>query len=37
MKKILTGDFNSPKLELETGEIITWGQKSHRLGRKNCC
>ena len=25
--RILTGDFNSPKLELDTGEIITWGQK----------
>jgi len=25
--KILTGDFNSPKMELDTGEVITWGQK----------
>ena len=24
---ILTGDFNSPKQELMSGEVITWGQK----------
>ena len=31
--RILTGDFNSPKLELDTGEIITWGQKIGASGR----
>ena len=31
-KKILTGDFNSPKLELDTGEIVTWGQKINSVG-----
>ena len=31
-QKILTGDFNSPKAELETGEIITWGQKINSKG-----
>ncbi|MDC3268222.1 endonuclease/exonuclease/phosphatase family protein [Gammaproteobacteria bacterium] len=30
---ILTGDFNSPKLELDTGEIITWGQKIGASGK----
>jgi len=29
---ILTGDFNSPKLELDTGEVITWGQKINTSG-----
>ena len=33
IQKILTGDFNSPKLELETGEIITWGQKVSSSGK----
>ena len=33
VQKILTGDFNSPKLELETGEIITWGQKVSSSGK----
>ena len=31
--KILTGDFNSPKLELINGEIITWGQKIDASGK----
>ena len=31
-QKILTGDFNSPKAELETGEVITWGQKINASG-----
>ncbi len=31
--RILTGDFNSPKLELDTGEIITWGQKIDASGK----
>ena len=31
--KLLTGDFNSPKLELRDGEIITWGQKLGRSGK----
>lgn len=31
-QKILTGDFNSPKSELETGEIVTWGQKINSAG-----
>ena len=31
-QKILTGDFNSPKLELETGEVVTWGQKINSSG-----
>jgi len=31
-KKILTGDFNSPKSELSNGEIITWGQKITKAG-----
>ena len=31
--KILTGDFNSPKLELDNGEIITWGQKIGTSGK----
>ena len=33
IQKILTGDFNSPKLERETGEIITWGQKVSSSGK----
>ena len=31
-QKILTGDFNSPKSELENGEIVTWGQKINSSG-----
>ena len=31
--KILTGDFNSPKLELKTGEVVTWGQKISSSGK----
>tara|TARA_B100000767_G_C19662125_1_gene491482 strand:+ start:174 stop:1004 length:831 start_codon:yes stop_codon:yes gene_type:complete len=30
--KILTGDFNSPKEERDSGEIITWGQKINKNG-----
>ena len=30
---ILTGDFNSPKLELDSGEVITWGQKINTSGK----
>jgi len=30
---ILTGDFNSPKLELDSGEVITWGQKINASGK----
>jgi endonuclease/exonuclease/phosphatase family metal-dependent hydrolase len=30
--RILCGDFNSPQDELETGEVITWGQTIHRDG-----
>ena len=33
IQKILTGDFNSPKLELNTGEIVTWGQKISPSGK----
>ena len=32
-KRILTGDFNSPKQEFETGEVITWGQKISPSGK----
>ena len=32
-QKILTGDFNSPKLELSDGKIITWGQKISSSGK----
>ena len=32
-KKIVTGDFNSPKQELENGEVITWGQKINSNGK----
>ena len=32
-KKIVTGDFNSPKQELKTGEVITWGQKIGPSGK----
>ena len=31
--KILTGDFNSPKLEFETGKKVTWGQKIGASGK----
>ena len=31
--KILTGDFNSPKSELATGEVITWGQRISKNGK----
>lgn len=31
-KVILTGDFNSPKQELRTGEVITWGQRLNSKG-----
>ena len=31
-KKILSGDFNSPKEERGSGEIITWGQKINKKG-----
>ena len=31
--KILCGDFNSPKLETEDGEVVTWGQKINPLGK----
>ncbi len=30
---ILTGDFNSPKQELMTGEVITWAQKVNSSGK----
>ena len=30
---ILTGDFNSPKQELMSGEVITWGQKVNSSGK----
>jgi endonuclease/exonuclease/phosphatase family metal-dependent hydrolase len=30
--RILCGDFNSPQDELETGEVITWGQVIHKNG-----
>ena len=33
IRKILTGDFNSPKLELKTGEVVTWGQKISSSGK----
>ena len=32
-KRIVTGDFNSPKQELKTGEVITWGQKISPSGK----
>ena len=32
-QKILTGDFNSPKLELSDGKVITWGQKISSSGK----
>ena len=31
-KQIITGDFNSPKQELENGKVITWGQKVNSNG-----
>ena len=31
-KKILSGDFNSPKEERPSGEVITWGQKINKKG-----
>ena len=30
---ILTGDFNLPKQELMSGEVITWGQKVFQVGK----
>jgi exonuclease III len=37
--RILCGDFNTPQLELPTGEVITWGQRINSKGvavmRKN--
>ena len=32
-KKIVTGDFNSPKLENPDGAIVTWGQKVNSKGQ----
>jgi len=32
-KKIVTGDFNSPKLENPDGTIVTWGQKVNSKGQ----
>jgi exonuclease III len=32
-KRIVTGDFNSPKQELKSGEAITWGQKISPSGK----
>jgi exonuclease III len=31
--RILCGDFNSPKAETSTGEVITWGQKLFKDGQ----
>ena len=31
--KILTGDFNSPKEEFLSGEVVTWGQKINKDGK----
>jgi exonuclease III len=31
--RILCGDFNTPQAELETGEVVTWGQRRGRDGR----
>jgi exonuclease III len=29
---LLCGDFNTPQLELPTGEVVTWGQRINRKG-----
>jgi exonuclease III len=31
-KMILTGDFNSPRSELKTGQVVTWGQRISKNG-----
>lgn len=31
--RILCGDFNTPQLELATGEVVTWGQRRMSDGR----
>jgi exonuclease III len=30
--RMLCGDFNTPQLELPTGEVVTWGQRLNRQG-----
>ena len=30
--RFLCGDFNTPQLELPTGEVVTWGQRLNRKG-----
>jgi exonuclease III len=30
--RLLCGDFNTPQLELPTGEVVTWGQRVNRKG-----
>lgn len=35
--RILCGDFNTPQVELHTGEVITWGQRQAHDGSWRVC